>query len=272
MTAPDASLTFSERLQSLDLTLMSAVATTATPGDCRALLALHFAARKPDYTYLEIGSEQGGSLQAHLGDHWCSKVFSIDLRVEIAPDFRGTHEWYTGNSTATMWANLEKAFPNGEMDKLKTFDMTAADVPRAPLTPRPSLVFVDAEHTDRAVFDDFLWAYGVVQRDGWIAFHDAHFVCGGIKRVMAHLKSNGVRHAAGRLTESSVFAIALGDGAEERISSLPIRVMKPENFLRLAGFTRWRFRVRHLRLRGMTRSIKFLDNFGRWRRQYIKFR
>lgn len=264
--------TFLERLESLDLRLMSAVATTATPGDCRALLALHLAVRGPGYTYLEIGSEQGGSLQAHLSDRWCGKVFSIDLRVATAPDFRGTHEWYVGNSTATMCANLARAFPNGEMDKLKTFDMKAADVTRALLTPAPSLIFVDAEHTDDAVFEDFLWALEVVQRNGWIAFHDAHLVCGGIKRVVAHLKSSGVPYSAGRVVESSVFAIALGEGAAERIASFPIRVVKPERFLRLAGVIRWRFRIRHWRLRGMTRLIEFSHSFGRWRRQYIRFR
>ena len=268
MTEIDSAALFSERLNALDLELMSAVPSTATSGDRRALLALHLAVRTPGYTYLEIGSEQGGSLQAHLGDNWCNKVFSIDLRVETAPDFRGTHQWYCGNSTTAMRANLAKAFPNGEIEKLETFDMEAAMVPPEKLRPAPSLVFIDAEHTDGAVFKDFLWALKIVDPNGSIAFHDAHLVCVGIRRAIAELNFRGLVHVAGRFPKSSVFVIDLGAGATKRSSENVWQLEDAGPFLRRSRYTRWHLRIEHWALGWSSETRKCIQRVkGSFRRR-----
>jgi len=238
---------FLDQLQLLDLSLMSAVPTTATVEDCRSLLALQLVARKPGYTYLEIGSEKGGSLQTHLADPWCAKVFSIDLRVEEVADFRGKHNFYFGNTTASMRSNLEMVFGREEMKKLLTFDMEAARVPRESLTPAPSLIFIDAEHTDHAAYSDFFWALKTVDAVGWIAFHDAHLVCGGIRRALDELSSLGLEYGAGRFPDSSVFVIAIGSGAASRLSQIPVQLIEVDSFLCWARFTRWGARITHWR-------------------------
>lgn len=112
MKTIDSVAKFSAQLRALDLSLMSAVPATAMAGDRCAFLASHSAVRQPGYTYLEIGSEQGGSFKTHLRDSWGQSVFSIDLSVDTAPDSRGTQRWYDGNSTAALRATLAKASSN----------------------------------------------------------------------------------------------------------------------------------------------------------------
>lgn len=228
---------------------MSLVPTAATKADCRSLLALQLVAREPGYTYLEIGSEKGGSLQAHLADPWCVKVFSIDLRVENVDDFRGKHNFYNGNTTASMRSDLEKVFDPGKMEKLLTFDMEALRVPRDSLMPAPSLIFIDAEHTDHAAYSDFIWALKTVDAKGWIAFHDAHLVCGGIRRALNKLSSLGLKFEAGRFPHSSVFVVALGSDAVTRLSKISIQLAEPDSFLRWARVTRWGALFTHWRHR-----------------------
>lgn len=187
---------FAERLTRLDPTLWAGVVSSASATDRRTLLALQREARRPGYAYAEIGSERGGSLQAHLADPWCARAFSIDLRVSEADDTRGRRSWYEGNTTARMRAELERAQP-GCTGKLTTFDAAARDVPPEALEPRPTVVFIDAEHTDRAAKADFDWALAAVRNDGWIAFHDATLVAGAIRRALQELRRAGRAHAGG---------------------------------------------------------------------------
>lgn len=210
---------FVSRLLELDPGLWAAVPSSASVGDRRTLLALHREVRRPGYAYAEIGSERGGSLQAHLADPWCARVFSIDLRVEEVDDIRGRKLWYEGNTTARMRAELERAMP-GCTTKLTTFDAAARDVPLEALEPRPMVVFIDAEHTDRAAKADFDWALTAVRTDGWIAFHDAGLVVGGIRRAMREMRRTKRAHAGAWLPDD-VFVIALGPGARARLARLP---------------------------------------------------
>lgn len=262
---PDDS--FCQKLSFLDLSLLREVPSSATLEDRRALLALHLACRSPDYSYLEIGSEKGGSLQAHLNDPWCAKVFSIDLRVDTVDDFRGTFQWYNGNTTAAMRERLRQAFPNAELEKLITFDTEASKVPAAMLVPAPALIFIDAEHTDRAVWADYCWAREVISSQGCIAFHDAHLVCGGIRRVLGDLKRQGDEFAAGQFTGSSVFVIALGEGARRRLTSIDLSMVEPELFFKNANRLRWKERFDHWRNRVAWTKRAYRDRLKRWLRK-----
>ena len=61
---------YEQRIERLDLSLFDSVPTQSTAGDRLSWLALQRAVRgaTPGYTYLEIGSYNGGSIQQHLLD------------------------------------------------------------------------------------------------------------------------------------------------------------------------------------------------------------
>src|SRR4051794_16482548 len=103
MTMPPHA-SFEGRLERLDLSLFEAIPSESYPGDRRSWLALQHAVRRAPagYTYLEIGSHLGGSLQQHLVDPRCRRIFSIDKRPLVQPDDRGVVWHYDGNSTARM--------------------------------------------------------------------------------------------------------------------------------------------------------------------------
>ena len=92
-------------------------------GDRKSLLSIQNIVRRvrPGYTYIEIGSDAGGSLYTHLLDPKCDLVISVDLRPGAQPDERGVSFDYGGNNTtANMIANLEQYLPLGCMLKLDT--------------------------------------------------------------------------------------------------------------------------------------------------------
>ena len=121
----------------------------------RSLLALHAACREVHgrFAYLEIGSHLGGSLQAFVCDEACEAIVSIDPRPSSQPDGRGIVYRYDGNSTARMLENL-KRLPGADLGKLRTIDAGTDSVDPAELGLRPTLCFVDGEHTDAAVLRD----------------------------------------------------------------------------------------------------------------------
>jgi hypothetical protein len=71
------------RIDALDTELYSFVPIQATAGDARALLALEAAvgASNGSFSYLEIGSFRGGSLQVLIRDPRCACLMSIDART-----------------------------------------------------------------------------------------------------------------------------------------------------------------------------------------------
>src|SRR5436305_1253487 len=75
------------RIEALDEELFSPIASL-TNWDRRTLLALHaaVAARCATFSYLEIGSYLGGSLQVVMRDPRCATVMSIDPRLSVVPD------------------------------------------------------------------------------------------------------------------------------------------------------------------------------------------
>ncbi len=74
---------FEESIERLDMSLFSGIPTISSEGDRLSWLTVQRAVRraKPDYTYLEIGSFVGGSLQQYYMDPKCRLVYSIDKRT-----------------------------------------------------------------------------------------------------------------------------------------------------------------------------------------------
>jgi hypothetical protein len=95
---------FEEKLNRLDLALFEKISSQTTEDDKRSLLAIQNATREiyPNYNYLEIGSHLGGSIQPHLVDEKCAKIYSIDKRPLVQPDERGVNYGYPENSTQRM--------------------------------------------------------------------------------------------------------------------------------------------------------------------------
>jgi hypothetical protein len=95
---------FEERLRALDLHLFDAIPSQTSRRDRRCLLAMQVVCRERfgEYAYLEIGSHLGGSLQTHVLDPRCRRLYSIDSRPNVQPDDRGKLDLYPGNATERM--------------------------------------------------------------------------------------------------------------------------------------------------------------------------
>ncbi len=260
---PKNSVEFEKRLQQADLSLFDPITTSATTDDRRSLLALQAAIRRPDYAYLEIGSERGGSLQTHLADPWCTAIFSIDLRVSSVPDARGTGFVYHDNTTAHMIADLTKYYGN-VVDKILTFDHRAAEVSTVKITPPPHLIFIDGEHTRKAVTTDFADARRFASPEALIAFHDAQLVHLGIKDCLQTLEQEGLPFHSACLA-GAVYVIAIGPDARERIEKIQIEHTPPDIFFRHAPaylrnqkrqLRRQRRQLRYQKLRLLLRRIR----------------
>lgn len=208
---------FEQRLAQLDAGLFDPIPSELTENDRRSLLACQLAVRRlyGAYVYLEIGSHLGGSLQVHLRDPACQRLFSLDPRPESQPDARGVRFHYAGNSTARMRALLEAVAP-GAGARLRCLEATSTQVDAAALQPAPHLCFVDGEHTDGAAWDDFQLCRRVLRpAGGLIVFHDAAVIYEALSRVVASLRAEGVPFRAYNLPDV-LLCLELGDGLAHR--------------------------------------------------------
>lgn len=198
------------RIDELDLSLFASILSQSSDDDKRSMLQLQRLTRrlKPSYTYLEIGSHLGGSIQPHLVDPACSRIFSIDPRPERQPDERGDEGDYEGNSTERMLDNLRRVAAHG-IQKITCFDSDASDVDRASVIPAPDLCFIDGEHTNFAVVSDFAFCRSVCSRDSIVGFHDDWVVYKGLRAICRSFKNDNVPFTARKLP-GSVFVIVMG--------------------------------------------------------------
>src|SRR6476661_6142692 len=107
---------FAQRLAALDLSLFEKIHSQTSDNDKRSLLAIQAAAGElaGSYTYLEIGSYVGGSLQPHVLDEKCERIISIDKRPTAAADDRGYEQIYQNNTTEFMLNNLRQLSPQAD--------------------------------------------------------------------------------------------------------------------------------------------------------------
>ena len=201
--------TWIERIERLDLSLYSTIPSLTVLGDKRSLLAVQRATANlhEEYAYLEIGSYLGGSIQPHLVDDRCKKIYAIDPRPPQSPDDRaaGHIARYENNSTEEMIRQLGR-IGYGDLSKIESFDFDASDVDPLKVTIRPHLIFIDGEHTKRAVISDFQFCIKVVHEKGTILFHDFHKIHEGILEICSSLDRQRRSYTALKL-EGAVFAI-----------------------------------------------------------------
>ena len=202
---------FEQAIAALDLRLFEKIPSQSTDDDKQSLLALQLAVRnlRSRYTYLEIGSYLGGSIQPHLLDERCTRIYSIDKRPPRQPDARGFDYRYLNNSTERMIEQLRDVAPE-KMEKLATVDGDSRVLDPVQIEERIDLCFIDGEHTDEAVLADFKFCLQVLNENGCIAFHDAQITYNGLANCIQHLERSGIGFRAYSLP-SIVFVVEIGD-------------------------------------------------------------
>jgi hypothetical protein len=164
------------RIAERDISLFGYIGSQTSDADRRSLLAVHdaMAKRAVGFSYLEIGSHLGGTLQVFIADPRCRRIVSIDPRPAAQPDDRGQVFAYEGNSTGRM-LSLLAAVPEADMAKLETIELSTEDIAPGRL-PRPDLCLVDGEHTYGAALRDARFCRAAMHGAGVVLFHDREVV------------------------------------------------------------------------------------------------
>lgn len=199
----------SQLIDELDIFLFEPIPSQTSEGDRRSLLAIHsaIANRHEEFTYLEIGSHLGGSIQPYLRDHRCKKIFSIDPRPQQQPDdrFAGYKSIYNDNSSERMITTLKNA-EIGDIEKIECIDSDASEIEFKRINLRPEILFIDGEHTKEAVISDCNFCLKVMSKSATIIFHDYYIIYPAIMEICRSLRKHKHKHIALKL-ESNVFAI-----------------------------------------------------------------
>jgi len=198
-----------EKIDNLDLSLFEAIPPQMGTRDKRSLLAVQraTASKCKEYAYLEIGSHLGGSIQPHLVDDRCKRIYSIDLRPTRQADDRSPDytAHYDDNSTQRM-LELLGGLGHGDLEKITCFDLDASDVDPGEITSSPRIAFIDGEHTREAVLSDFQFCHQVVHGKGTILFHDFDIIYPAVFEICDRLSREEHVHLAFKL-DREVFAI-----------------------------------------------------------------
>jgi Methyltransferase domain len=204
------------RIEALDDSLFSVIRSQTDNRDRRALLALHsaVAATTGQFTYLEIGSYMGGSLQVVIQESRCVRILSIDARPVQAPDKRAGAQAYEDNSTERMLGQLRR-LPAADLTKLSTFETGTDAIDPDDLPARPDYCFIDGEHTDAAALRDARFCAEAIEGTGVIAFHDCGVVAAAIREFLRGTWENVSRVVVFSPNASpeggGVLAVELGD-------------------------------------------------------------
>lgn len=174
-----------------------------------------------EFTYLEIGSHLGGSIAPVLQQPLCRKIYSIDKRPKSQSDESGQRVYYLGNSTERMMQNLMKIDP-AACSKVFCIDGDTGSISMPEFDLRPTICFIDGEHTDAIVYRDFQFCRKILQDNGTLFFHDANTLYLTLQRIVNELDNEGVSFEAYCLADS-MFVISFGDlkiSQDERILAL----------------------------------------------------
>lgn len=177
-------MSFETRLEALDLTLFG-IPSASSAGDKRSFLRAQRLMRRlnPGYTYLEIGSDRGGSLLPYLYDEACAHIISIDPRPTAINDERATSILYPADGEEQMLANLSAFAP---IEKIKTIRSDIRDASPAGL-PKAQLALIDGEHTNVACFSDADRVLDFIGQDAVILFHDANLIADALQNYVRML-------------------------------------------------------------------------------------
>lgn len=240
---------FDSRINNLDITLFNSIPSQTFDEDKRSLLLIQSIARKMgNYIYLEIGSHLGGTIQTFFMDPECRLIYSIDKRPSAQPDQRGKFYYYNGNSTDRMVKNLSAAFPSTRLSKLITFDSDAKCIPPKEISEKPNFCFIDGEHTNRAVYSDFLFCLKVCHPDAVIAFHDTCYIIGGIEKIKNHLRRQSIKYR-GVILGGSVYVILLNEAVQFYGEDLDRLATDEQAYFKSSKTMLKKIRLKHLKER-----------------------
>ena len=194
----------------VDLTPFTRIPAQLSSGDKASFLTIldAHAALFGEYAYLEIGSHLGGSIAPVLMDARCKKIYSIDKRPLRQPDDTGKDSLYPGNSTERMMKNLREIDPAAD-SRVKCFDSDTGTLAVPEFGLRPSLCFIDGEHTDAVAFRDYQFCLKVIQDRGTLVFHDANTVYLTLQRIVDDIKQAGLEFDSYCLADA-MFVISIG--------------------------------------------------------------
>jgi hypothetical protein len=173
-----------DRIENLDLGLFEHIDNEgqALVHDRQSMLALQAATRRDGpYTYLEIGSYHGGSLQPFVVDPLCTRIISIDPRVGSAADSRAAlagESVYDENTTEHMRELLD-AIPGADLEKLTTIEASCEAIDPASVETQSALCFIDGEHTSQAALRDAIFCIQAAP-EAAIVFHDRTAIRGAL--------------------------------------------------------------------------------------------
>ena len=241
---------FEIMISTLDRDLFAKIESQTTLFYKKSLLAVQNAVRKRKESniYLEIGSHLGGSIQTHLLDPKCKRIYSIDKRPEIQPDSRWQEGFkYPENSTKTMLNNLKQI--SIDLDKITCFDNDASNIEIHKIDPKPDVCFIDGEHTNKAVISDFNFCMSVLNNEGVIIIHDSDILRNGLNTIIYNLKKKKIIFRAYDLPRK-LFLIELGDNCINKDKKL--------NILKIPAFNEWVRKYEDERVIGLLGIIHFL--------------
>lgn len=237
-------------LEDLDLSVFS-VESATSENDKRSLLRLQklVSGSVAQYSYLEIGSDQGGSLVPILRDQNCAHAISVDLRPEKQPDERGISFYYPLDGEARMLDNLRGCLRPDELDRLRIFRCDIRDVDVADV-PKIDLALIDGEHTNTACFSDADRMLDFVNDDSVITFHDSNLIDDAIQNFERMLSRLKIDHSTVLLPDK-VAAIGLGKFAKAITAQLGFLSAPRSDFFADAQLNRWISIANSIRNRGL---------------------
>lgn len=170
------------------------------------------------YNYCETGSYLGGTLFPRLNSQDCAECLSIDKRVNIQSDERREKGYsYIGIKTSKMIFNLKNHLNKNKLDKLECFDGSIQEYKK---NRSDSLgdktydwIFIDAEHTNIASFDDFLTSMSLISKNGVIALHDSWMIFSAISNICSLLDYLQIKYRFAHI-DGDISAFFFGDISE----------------------------------------------------------
>jgi hypothetical protein len=235
-------------MHDLDISVFKAPSQT-TEADRKSLVMLQHLVRNQTgcYVYLELGSHLGGSLVPHMIDGACRLVYSIDKRPSSQLDERGVYYDYADNSAQRMLEVLRSVVGEAPLLKVIPVDKDMADISADDVGCQVDLVLIDGEHTNTAVFRDFIGVLKVVKPSCIVAFHDSHLVCDALQNIEELLVHKNVTFRSFFLPDV-VFVIAIGEFAHTAGNALQRTAFDRQTFIERARLTRWKAISAHANL------------------------
>lgn len=164
-----------------------------TARDKRAFLAVQtfLHDHRKSYSYLELGSQRGGTLLPHLADPACTRAASVDPdRVTAAPAGEAENDALTA---AALIDSLAAHLPFESLAKLRTYDCHPAEMGEFGIDGDVTLALIDRERTNTAAFADFLAVRPYLARDSLVLIHDTNLVFEAVLNIEAMLRFEGRR-------------------------------------------------------------------------------